>query len=202
MSRLMKKLTHYLIMGWMITMLISCQTSKNDLVVVPSITPTPVTETKEVVTPIVIATETYIPQVCSQGYPGTIHYANEDKYGDGYIARIPIKDVTGKNYQEIVQILAAQWLEHYKTQSSVASASIKDYKVEKISLLNPSCDPFFKFVAGVKFSVIPSQVPHDMGSFPGEGYREGDPWWHIWAPFGVFIDGEDYRLRLVFGWGT
>jgi hypothetical protein len=197
----MKKLFCGLSIGLIIAILASCQISKIDLVTAPSVTL--VFETKTVVAPTPIATETFIPMAClSPGYPGTIHYANEDKYGDGYIARMPIKDVTGLNYDEIVKILVTQWLEHYKTQSSVASAAIKDYAVEKISLLDSSCDPFFKFVAGVKFSVIPSQVPHDMGSFPGEGYKEGDPWWHIGAPFGVFVDGENYRLRLVFGFGT
>jgi hypothetical protein len=150
-----------------------------------------------------IPTPTFISLACLEpGYPGTIHYANSDSYGDGYISRVPIKDVAEKNYDEIVPILATKWLEHYKTQSSVASASIENYEVQEIQLIDPSCDPFFKIVARVKFSVVPSQVPHDMASFPGEEIKEEDPWWHLWMPVGVFIDGEDYRLRIVFGYGT
>lgn len=136
------------------------------------------------------------------GYPATIHYENTDSFGDGYISHVLVADMAGKSDKEIVIFLVRQWLEHYKTESTSSMASIDDYEIEDVLLLDSSCDPFFKLVAGVRFSVIPSQVPHDMGSFPGEAIKEGDIWWHLSMPVGVFIDGSYYRLRLVFGWGT
>jgi hypothetical protein len=142
------------------------------------------------------------PRCQPPGYPGTIHYANGDNFGDGYIARVRIEDATNNSQEEIVTILVTQWLDHYKTQSQVPSATIKDYSVDKINLLNPFCDQFFEIVAGVRFSIIPVQVPNDYVGFPGEAINPNDVWWQLSAPFGIFKDGEFYRLRLVFGWGT
>ena len=136
------------------------------------------------------------------GYPATIHYENEDSFGDGYISRIKIDEVTTKSDEEIVSLLVTQWLEHYKTRSSAPTAAIKDYKVEKIILDDASCDPFFEIVAGVRFSIIPAHLPSDYASFWTDQVDPNDVWWHSGAPFGIFKDGDFYRLRLVFGWGT
>jgi hypothetical protein len=136
------------------------------------------------------------------GYPGTIHYANSDNFGDGFVALIRVEDVTAKSQEEITGILVSQWLDHNKTQSQSPSATIKDYTIDKVNLLDPSCDPFFEIVAGVRFSIIPNQIPNDYASFPGELFNPNDIWWHLWAPFGIFKDGDFYKLRLVFGWGT
>lgn len=206
--------------------LASCQTKKNNHVTAPiaisqtseitpkaSQTPMPIEITPTLMpienTPTVLqtftpaATETFIAYGCQEpGYPAIIQYANNDGFGDRYIARIPIETTIGKNYEEIVQFLVTKWLEHYKTESASVSASIKDFEVGDISLVDPSCDPFFKIVAWVRFSIIPAQVPHDMASFPGDLIKDGDVWWHLSMPVGVFIDDSDYRLRLVFGWGT
>jgi hypothetical protein len=159
-------------------------------------TPTSITKPELNLTPAV--------QAClSPAYPATIHYANEDQFGDGYISRIAIKDMEGKNNGEIVLALVNQWLEHYKTRSKSASASIKGYDIEEVNLLDTSCDPFFEIVAGVNFSIIPAQAPNDYASFPSAtSASSGGDWWDIGAPFGVFKDGDFYRLRLVFGWGT
>jgi hypothetical protein len=136
------------------------------------------------------------------GYPGTIHYANSDNFGDGFVAHILVEDVTAKSQEEVVGILVGQWLEHNKSQTEFPSASIKDYTVDEIFLKDPSCDPFFTIVAGVRFSIIPNQIPNDYVSFPGEAINPNDIWWHLSAPFGIFKDGDVYKLRLVFGWGT
>ena len=136
------------------------------------------------------------------GYPGTIHYANSDNFGDGYVAHIRVEDVVAKSQEEVVSILVSQWLEHNKTQTGVPSAIIKDYTIDKVYLKDPSCDPFFTIVAGVRFSIIPNQFPNDYASFPGDAINSNDVWWHLSAPFGIFKDGDSYKLRLVFGWGT
>lgn len=181
----------------------------NKITLTASQTPNPFETTSTALqTPTLAVTETFVSYGCQEpGYPGTIHYANTDDFGDGYIALVSIDAVAGKNYKEIVQILVTQWLEHYKqdyhkTESETISAGINDYEVEEITLFDPSCDPFFTIVASIRFSIIPSEVPHAMMSFPGE-IKEGDVWWrHLFMPVGVFIDGNDYRMRLVFGWGT
>ncbi|MBI2758751.1 MAG: hypothetical protein HYX49_08745 [Chloroflexi bacterium] len=152
-------------------------------------------------TPEIVETQVVLP--CQEpGYPATIHYANEDKFGDGYIARVAIKEMYGKSNGEIILILVNQWLEHYKAQSKSASAVIMDYKIEKVNLFDPSCDPFFEIVAGVNFSIVPAQIPNDYASFPSRNSLNDGKWWEIGAPFGIFKDGDFYRLRMVFGWGT
>jgi hypothetical protein len=168
----------------------------------------PPTETAvptETITPTLTLSSAVVSIPCQppdSGYPATIHYENEDNFGDGYISRMKIEDVATKSDEEIVSILVTQWLEHYKTQSNAPIATIKDYKVEKITLYDASCDPFFEIVAGVRFSIIPAQVSNDYASFPADQLDPNDVWWHTGAPFGIFKDGDFYRLRLVFGWGT
>ena len=162
--------------------------------------PSPPATAMLTVTPVAAAIPTAFCQ--PPGYPGTIHYATGDNFGGGYIARVRMADVTNKSQEEIVINLVNQWLEHYKTQSKSPSAAIKDYVIDKIDLYDPSCDPFFEIVAGVRFSIIPNQIPNDYASFPGDPIATNDVWWHIAAPFGVFRDENYYRLRLVFGWGT
>jgi hypothetical protein len=136
------------------------------------------------------------------GPPVGGHFANEDSFGDGYVSRVSIQDVINEDQQDIVFILVNQWLGHYKTQSQSISAAIKDYSIDKINLGDPFCNPFFQILASVRFSIIPSRTPNDYASFPGDTISPNDVWWHLVAPFGVFKDGNDYRLRLVFGWGT
>jgi hypothetical protein len=200
----MKRQTQCLLPFLIIIILVSCRPVKNNQIGNSSIESiAEITPTTSSPTIVPIATETFVAYPCQEpGFPGTVHYANTDSFGDGYISLADKDFVEGKNYEEIVRILVNQWLEHYKTSNLSTSASINDYEVEKITLIDPSCDPFFTIVASVRFSVIPSQVPHEMAGFPGGAIKEGDLWWHLSAPFGVFVDDNNYRLRLVFGWGT
>ena len=191
-----------------VTLLVACSPAPQTSLPAVSL-PTKTAILTETIPPILTPTLTLTSSVASipcmppdRGYPATIHYENEDSFGDGYRGRIKIEDVATKSDEEIVRILVTQWLEHYKTQSSASSATIKDYQVEKITLYDASCDLFFEIVAGVQFSIIPAQVPSDYASFWTDQLDPNDVWWHIGAPFGVFKDGDYYRLRLVFGWGT
>lgn len=129
-------------------------------------------------------------------------FSQFDNFGDGFIAKIKIKDTTSLSPEEIVSSLVEQWLEHYKSQSDYENASINDFTVDKIRLLDVPSNSNYKIVAGVNFSIIPRQTPSDFGGFPGEAYDPNSSWWHIGAPFGVIQVDDYYYLRLVFGWGT
>lgn len=102
-----------------------------------------------------------------------------------------------------MQVLVTQWLEHFKISSKVSTVAIKDFALDdSITILDNPPDSGYDMVAGVKFSIIPAQIPNDWASFPGETLLPDDVWWHIGAPFGIRKEGEDYILELVFGWGT
>jgi len=139
--------------------------------------------------------------IATKSTPADEH-TNSDNFGDGYTSRVPIKDFNNLAPEEIVKTLVIQWLEHYKTQSQVPNVALKDYTLDKINLLDISSSSGFEIVAGVKFSIIPAQVPNDWASFPGDTISPNDVWWHLSAPFGIFKDGEYLILKLVFGWGT
>lgn len=187
-----------------VTLLVACSPAPRTSL--PAVSPpTGTAVPTETISPTLTLTSAVVYLRCTppdSGYPATIHYENEDNFGDGYISRIKTDEVATKSDEEIVSFLVTQWLEHYKTRSSASTAAIKDYQVEKITLYDASCDPFFEIVAGVRFSIIPAQVPNDYASFWTDQVDLNDVWWHIGAPFGIFKDGDFYRLRLVFGWGT
>jgi len=135
--------------------------------------------------------------------PSSDQFAYEDKFGDGFIARLPFKETNNLSNEDIVRILVSHWLDHYKGHTTLLKVMLLDYTVDNVSLMKDrSYDPFYPIVAGVRFSILPAQIPNDWASFPGDLIHEGDTWWHMGAPFGVFREGDDYRLRLVSGWGT
>lgn len=123
-------------------------------------------------------------------------------FGDGYIARVPIDDHYHSTPEQIVQALVTQWLEHYKSGSKVSTATIKDFALGRITFLDNQVGSGFDIVAGVKFSIIPTQIPNDWASFPGDAISPNDVWCHMGAPFGILKEGEYFILKLVFGWGT
>lgn len=129
-------------------------------------------------------------------------YTNSDDFGDGYISRISIKDLNNLTPEEIVQELVINWLDHYKNQSEAPSDALIDYTLDEINILNDSSNSGFEMVAGVKFSIIPTQIPNDWASFPGNAISQNDVWWHLSAPFGILKEGDFFILKLVFGWGT
>lgn len=197
------RLSRYLLYVFSVITLAACSVAQKNQAAAPTALSPRKTETTTAFMPTPAGTPTVSAPRCQPpGYPGTIHYENGDAFGDGHISRILVSAVGGKSEEEIVHILVTQWLEHYKTQSKSASATIKDYAIGTVNMLDPSCDPFFEFVADVRFSILPVQIPNAYAAFPSGGVNPNSGWWHISAPFGVFRDSEDYRLRLVFGWGT
>lgn len=129
-------------------------------------------------------------------------FSRFDEFGDGFIAKIKIKDTESFSSEQIISSLVGQWLEHYKSQSDYEDAAIDDYTIDKIRLLDVPSNSNYTIAAGVSFSIIPRKIPSDFGGFPGEEYNPNSPWWHLAAPFGVIQVGDYYYLRLVFGWGT
>jgi len=131
----------------------------------------------------------------------TVEFSRKNDFGDGYIAHIVISDVSSETPEMMVNFLVTQWLEHYKTGNTADRAEIKDFQIGEITLLERmKNDP--SIVASVGFSIIPSQIPNDWASFPGDGIKPDDSWLHLYAPFGVYQDKEYYWLKLMFGRGT
>jgi hypothetical protein len=140
---------------------------------------------------------THTPVVVSPG--PTKEFTAKNSFGDGYIAHIPISEVKGISNEELVNILAVQWLEHYKTESAAVDAVIKDYQIDSIGLVERKNDGDPAIMAGVEFSIIPRQTPNVWASFSGE-ISVDDPWWHLVASFGVYGHGpkaDYYWLRIL-----
>ena len=131
----------------------------------------------------------------------TEEFTRKNDFGDGYVAHIPIDDVTSETPEAIVKILVTQWLEHYKTGSTAERAMIKDFQLGEVTLLERK-EPDPSVVASVWFSIVPTQIPNDWASFPGDEIKPEDKWWRLAAPFGVYQDPDYYWLKLVFGRGT
>lgn len=136
------------------------------------------------------------------------HFVENDNFGDGFIARILIKDTNKLSQEDIAANLVSLLLEHYKTTKELSPRiAIKDYEnvyVYKLIKDNNNYDDFFDIVVFVKFSIIPLDPPsaNDWASLPGDGISLTDPWWHLGSVFGIFQDGEYFRLRIMPGWGT
>jgi hypothetical protein len=131
----------------------------------------------------------------------TEEFAIKNDFGDGYVAHIPIEDVASETPEAIMRILVNQWLEHYKTGSTVEGATIKDFQLDEVTLLK-RMEHAPAIVASVRFSIIPSQIPNDWASFPGDEIKPDDVWWRLVAPFGVYQDKDSFWLKLMFGRGT
>ncbi len=134
------------------------------------------------------------------------HYDQYENFGDGFVARILIRDTNNLSREEIVIKLVNLLLEHYKTNSLAPRMTIEDYKevhVIKFIKDNNNYDGFFTIVAYVQFSIIPADVPiaNDWMSLSAN-VSPINSWWLIGSVFGVFRDGEYYRLRITPGWGT
>src|SRR3990172_8665338 len=139
------RLSRHLLYGFSVITITSCcgvaQKNQDAAPTVPS------SRTNEATT-VFMSTLTGTPAVSAPrcqppGYPATIHYVSGDNFGDGYISRIPIEDVSDKSQEEIMRLLVTQWLEHYKSQTKGTCATIKDYAIGLIVVLDSSCDPFF-----------------------------------------------------------
>ena len=121
-------------------------------------------------------------------------------FGLGDIASISRQDAEDLSAQELVTVLVSQWLEGYKNDQSSTDA-IVDYQIGEIFIKSPSFTES-GMVAAVNFAVRPVGYPNNWASLPGEEITEDDPWWRLAATFRIVLDGEVFRLRTAFGWGT
>src|SRR5258706_9817165 len=89
------------------------------------------------------------------------HYDQYESFGDGFVARILIKDTNNLSREEIVIKLVNLLLEHYKTNNLVPRMTIKDYKDVNVKIIEDTnnYDGFFTIVASITFSIIPTNVP-------------------------------------------
>jgi hypothetical protein len=121
-------------------------------------------------------------------------------FGQGYIASIAIKDINNKSREEIIRLLIGGWLDDYKKGSS--QDAIKDYTIDKVTIMDNPPDPNYEIVAKVIFSVIPIEYSENWASMVTSLSDPNDPWWHLGTTFGVVRDSDYFRLKLLPGWGT
>lgn len=121
----------------------------------------------------------------------TKEFTGKNSFGDGYIAHIPINDVKEASQEEIVKILVTQWLDHYKTESTQSDAIVKDYTIDKITLIDIKThkdDPAMPIIAMVKFSIIPpEQIPNEWRCYSTSPDK---PWCHVELRFGIYGNEE------------
>jgi hypothetical protein len=125
-------------------------------------------------------------------------FAGSDEFGDGFIARIPIAEVDDKSPEEIMDILINRSLEHYLNNEMESYYRLSDYFVYKIEIKDYYRPPYEIF-AEVQYFIKPSQRPN--GWLAGSvSYNRG--WEGVNKVFGIFKDGDYFRLRMLVGWGT
>ena len=121
-------------------------------------------------------------------------------FGLGDIASISRQDAEDLSAQELVTVLVSQWLEGYKNDQSSTDA-IVDYQIGEIFIKSPSFTES-GMVAAVTFAVQPVGYSDKWGMMVTQIITEGVPWWSLGATFKIVLDGEFFRLRTAFGWGT
>lgn len=122
-------------------------------------------------------------------------------FGVGDIASIARQNVANSSNEEIVKLLVGQWLEGYKADATSREA-IKDYSIEEVFIRNHPNDSDSEIIATVAFSVQLVKYSDNWVSIATKDHDENDPWWHLGATFSVIPDGEYFRLRILFGYGT
>lgn len=143
----------------------------------PANSPTPSLE--------VVMTSTYVPPL--------------DGWDQSFISRIPVKDVSGLTPEKIMTKLVTQWLEYYKTKDT-DDDRILDYTIVRINPDDSPRSPNDLIVARVFFDVKPVKI--QSGWVVGSGVIFNKDWVHTQMAFGVFQDGDSYRLKALPGWGT
>lgn len=135
-------------------------------------------------------------------------YADSDQFGDQYIPRLSIEGVKNLPEEEIVRLLVDQWLEHYKTDCQDPYYQLETYSVGNIRL--DTAQYGYEIVANIQYEILPMQpltadytgeaAPNGWYAFPGKFLPDGTE--QLGAYFGVFREGDHYRLRMLIGWGV
>lgn len=119
-------------------------------------------------------------------------------FGDGYIARIPTKEFEGSPSEEIIKILLAEWFDYFKTQTQNTDYKIRDYKIEDITLIDIPEGSRYKYVAKVRFSVIPVlTLSQWMGISENAIEQPDNIWWNSTVFFGVTSVDDVFNLFLL-----
>jgi len=111
----------------------------------------------------------------------TEEFTRTSPYGDGYVAHIPISEAQDLSSEELVTLLVTQYLEHYRSETSLAEWRLLHYEVEDVTIVYEAEDksPFIK--ASVVYWVIPdspwfrdvSILTHDPWGLPSWCYDGG-----------------------------
>lgn len=136
--------------------------------------------------------EPVLPQNPPPTQDGSVQWTLDASTGI-YHPRIPIPKDYDSNSREmreaVMKRLLTLWFERQKTSSDSPRDAIRDYKLGNISQTEPSGDPAPEIAASVELWIIPSEIPNNYASFPGETPENLCSWWHIFgAPFGVYRD--------------
>jgi hypothetical protein len=123
-----------------------------------------------------------------------------DGWDQSFISRIPVKDVSGLTPEEIMTKLVTQWLEYYKTKNTDDDYGILDYTIVSINPDDSPRSPNDLIVARVFFDVKPVKIQSEW--IVGSGVVFNKDWIHTQMVFGIFQDGDNYRLKDLLGWGT
>jgi hypothetical protein len=125
-------------------------------------------------------------------------FIGSDQFGDGFIAKTPIREVENATPEEIMNILINKRLEHYLSKDIEPYYRLDDYFVYKIEIKDYYHPPYEIF-AEVQFFFKPSQFPNGWMAASVSYARD---WQGYHEVFGIFRDGDFFRLRLLAGWGS
>ena len=123
----------------------------------------------------------------------TEEFTRTADYGDGYVAHIPISEAKDLSSEEIVTLLVTQYLEHYRTETTLAEWKLFQYQIEKVTIRfeAENENPFIKAI--VRYSVIPDS-PWFCGATIISDYPWELPGWSYANNFAVYgnMPGSSY----------
>ncbi len=81
------------------------------------------------------STITSLPNITPTLQPTDVHNHDEqnDSFGDGFVARVLIKDANNLSREDILTKLVTLMLDHHQTKSQDPDIAIKDYKDIRVS---------------------------------------------------------------------
>jgi hypothetical protein len=168
----------------------------------PITTPTEKIKNTTVPTPVITRTS----QSSSKTTPAspiitpTDQFQWTDDSRDGYLSKIPIKNLENESAEEIVKTLLVQWFEHYLNDCEVEEYSLRGYEINNIKIVNAPWMRNYEIIANVVYTEKPAVRNEAMKDLSDEEFNSLS--FKVLTTFGVLIDGDNYRLRLMPGYGT
>ena len=123
-----------------------------------------------------------------------------DDSRDGYISKIAIKDLENESAEEIVNALLVLWFEHYLNDCEAERFCIRAYEIKDIKVMNAPWMRNYEIIANVLYTEKPAVRNEAMKDLSDEEFNSLS--FEVLTTFGVLIDGDNYRLRLMTGYGT